>query len=197
VTLSADSKSWPDLITYQALAKTDLSRHHLEKLIAAGKYERLAPGVFVHSGVTDDTTAAWMGIASRKPTATVCLISAASIHDLTDEVPRATDIAIPRGTHPMKIDYPPIIWHSFASNTFNIGRETYKLPGDMTIGMYSAARTVIDLFKLRHDKGNDLAVEALKRWLRTRANKPSVLLDMATHFPNVRPTIQSTLEILL
>lgn len=33
--------------------------------------------------------------ATRRPDTTICLISALSYHDLTDEVPSALDVAIP------------------------------------------------------------------------------------------------------
>jgi hypothetical protein len=62
---------------------------------------------------------------------------------------------------------------------------------------YSAERTIIDLFRLSHDWGSDLGIEALKRWLRGRGNSPSALLEMARDFPKGRPALQNALDILL
>ena len=120
---------WPDLVSYATLEAIGLSRYTLEQAVREGSYERIAPGVFKRVGSTDDTTAAWATVAARRPQATLCLLTAASLHDLTDEIPRQTHIAIPRGTHPITVKFAPIRWHSFGVATFDIGREQQDLPG--------------------------------------------------------------------
>ena len=56
---------------------------------------RLRPGIYLRPGGMDDTTATWAAIALWKPDATICLLSARALHELTDEISRATDIALP------------------------------------------------------------------------------------------------------
>ncbi|BCJ37124.1 hypothetical protein Athai_46270 [Actinocatenispora thailandica] len=186
----------PDLIGY-GRNRPKLSRHQLERLLASGDYERIAPGLFLRAGLTDDTIAAWMAIAARKPQSTLCLLTALALHDLTDEIPTRSDIALPRGTHPIKVRHAPIAWHTFAADTFLIGRGEHALPGGMSIGLYSAERTIIDSFRLRHTHGADLAITALKRWLPGRGHSPSKLLALAAHFPDAYASLRTTLEILL
>ena len=53
------------------------------------------------------------------------------------------------------------------------------------------------MFSLRHDLGSNLAIDALKRWLRVPESSPSQLLAMAENFPKAKPALQNTLEILL
>lgn len=195
--VSVETTSLPDLLSYQSLAETGLTRRQFDRLIDQGEYERIAPGQFLRTGAADDTTAAWMAIAAKRPQATLCLLSALSIHDLTDEIPTRSDIAIPRGTKPLTTWTAPIAWHHFDPATFDIGRIEHPLAGGPSIGLYSAERTIIDLFRLRHDWGSDLAIGALKRWLRTRGNSPSRVLEMARAFPKARPALQNALEILL
>lgn len=192
-----DSNTLPDLLRYHDFGTLGLSRHRFDRLLKAGEYERIAPGLFLRADSIDDTTAAWMAIAAKKPDATLCLLSALALHDLTDEIPRSSDIAIPRGTHPMMVNYTPISWHRFAVDSFTIGRTEHALPGGLSIGLYSAERTIIDLFRLRYEWGSDLAIGALKRWLRARGNSPSIVLAMAGDFPDARPALQGVLEILL
>ncbi len=187
----------PDLLRYRDLPSLGLTRHRFEQMLAAGEYERIAPGTFLRVGGVDDTTAAWMAIATKKPEATICLLSAAALHELTDEIPRATDVAIPRGSQPATIRFAPMIWHRFARETFDIGRTSHPLPAGLSIGLYSPERTVIDLFRLRHDWGSDLALGALKRWLRGRGNSPGELLAIAQDFPTARPALQAALEVLV
>jgi predicted transcriptional regulator of viral defense system len=192
-----NTASMPDLLRYRGLATLGLTRRQLDQRVEAGEYERIAPGLFLRAGATDDTTAAWMAIATKRREATLCLLSALSIHDLTDEIPTRSDIAIPRGTHELAITSAAVSWHRFDASTFDIGRTEHSLPGGLAIGLYSAERTIIDLFRLSHNWGSDLAIEALKRWLRRRGNSPSDLLAMARDFPKGRPALKNALEILL
>lgn len=192
-----DAEACPDLVHYADLADAGLTRYRMERLVEQGSYERIAPGTFLHAGTVDDTTAARMAVARRKPEATLCLLTALSLHDLTDEIPRSSDIALPRGTHPLTVHYAPITWHTFAAGTFTIGRTDYALPSGTSIGLYGPERTLIDVFRLRHEWGADMATAALKRWLNRRGNTPSTLLGMARQFPAARPALQAALEVLL
>jgi hypothetical protein len=89
-------------------------------------------------------------------------------------------------------------WHSFDRATFDLGRGLHPLTDEgLTIGLYSPERTIIDVFRLRHEIGDDLANEALKRWLRRRGSAPATLLELARSFPRALPALRSTLEILL
>lgn len=192
-----DATTLPDLLSYGDLSLQGLTRHALDRLIETGEFERIAPGLFIRSGLADDTTAAWIAIAAKRPDATLCLLTALSLHELTDEIPTRSDIAIPRGTQPVTVHHAPIAWHRFDADTFSIGRTEHALPAGSSIGLYSAERTLIDLFRLRHAWGSDLALGALKQWLRGRGNGPGSLLTMAEDFPKARPAIRQALEVLL
>lgn len=192
-----DIATLPDLLSYDELAAQGLTRHGLDRLIESGQFERIAPGLFLRSGLADDTTAAWIAIAAKRPDAALCLLTALSLHELTDEIPARSDIAIPRGTQPVTVHHAPIAWHRFDADTFSIGRTEHPLPDGSSIGLYSAERTLIDLFRLRHAWGSDLALGALKQWLRGQSNSPGSLLTMAESFPKARPAIQHALEVLL
>lgn len=192
-----DIVTLPDLLSYGELAAQGISRHGLGRLIESGEFERIAPGLFLRSGLADDTTAAWIAIAAKKPNATLCLLTALSLHELTDEIPTRSDIAIPRGTQPVAVRHAPIAWHRFDADTFSIGHTKHALPDGSSIGLYSAERTLIDLFRLRHAWGSNLALGALKQWLRQRGNSPGSLLTMAEEFPKARPAIHQALEVLL
>lgn len=187
----------PDLLSYEDLSTQGLTRYGLDRLIESGDFERIAPGLFLRSGLADDTTAAWIAVATKRPNAMLCLLTALSLHELTDEIPARSDIAIPRGTQPVTVRHAPISWHRFDADTFSIGRTEHALPEGSSIGLYSAERTLIDLFRLRHTWGSDLALGALKQWLHQRGNSPSSLLTMAEDFPTARPAIQQALEVLL
>jgi hypothetical protein len=126
------------------------------------------------------------------------MLSALSLHELTDVIPRETDIALPRGERTLATRFSPIRWHSFNRATFDLGRTQHSLTEEgLTIGLYSPERTIIDAFRLRHELGADVANEALKRWLRRRGSTPASLLALSRSFPQALPALRSTLEILL
>jgi len=79
---------------------------------------------------------------------------------------------------------------------FDIGRDTQALGPSLNVGIYTAERSIIDAFRMRHAEGEDMANEALKRWLK-RGGQPSELLSMARDFPRALPALRTTLAILL
>jgi hypothetical protein len=116
-------------------------------------------------------------------------------HELTDVIPPVHDIAIPRGTWQPVVSA-PVQWHKFAPATFEVGRTTIKLDDTYSIGLYDAPRTIIDVFRLRHAAGPDIANEALRRWLRN-GGKPADLMRLTKSFPGANPALLHTLQVLL
>lgn len=184
--------SLPDTFRYsQALEQ--ISERQLRRLVKDGKVIALSRGLYRKSD--------WLGdedlieIAAKAPKATLCLRSALARHDLIDDIPAEIDIAIPRGSWTPEV-IPPVRWRHFDTDTFEIGRGRLGIGEDRGIGIYSAERSIIDAFRMRHLEGGDLAIEAMKRWLR-RGGQPSELLGMARSFPRAVTAIRGTLEILL
>jgi hypothetical protein len=134
-------------------------------------------------------------IAAKSPRATLCLRSALARHELIDDIPAEIDLAVPRGSW-VPATTAPVRWRLFDPDTFDLGRGRFEIDGGRSIGLYSAERSIIDAFRMRHLEGADLANEALKRWLR-RGGTPSELLSMARSFPRTQTALRETLEILL
>ena len=174
-----------------------LSWRDVDEAMANGEVERIAPGTYARTGRVDDDTATLASIALRKPTATICLLSALDRHDLTDVIPSRTDIAVPRGSRALSAPYSRINWHQFDTRTFSLGREQVEVVDGIFIGLYGAQRTITDAFRLRHMVGGDVANEALKRWLRQPGSHPAELLKMAANFPKALPQLRRSLEVLL
>lgn len=114
---------------------------------------------------------------------------------MIDDIPAEIDIAIPRGAWTPETTT-PVRWRHFDPDTFEVGRGQLDIEGGRSISLYSAERSIIDAFRMRHIEGADLANEALKRWLRRRG-QPSELLHMARSFPRAQTALRETLKILL
>ncbi|MCA1783109.1 MAG: type IV toxin-antitoxin system AbiEi family antitoxin domain-containing protein [Dermatophilaceae bacterium] len=171
-----------------------LSRSGLYRAARDGRYERIARGIYLPA----DATAAdwdWLEAVTRRPEATICLTSALAHHDLTDAIPAALDVAIPRGARIPATDS-AIAWHSFDRATFELGRGEIPIPGsDLTIGLYSPERSIADAFRLRGELGYELARDALKEWLR-RGGKPAQLTEIAMQLPRAKTPILHALDAL-
>lgn len=185
----------PDTFTAARARTSGLSRRRLYTLRDHGLIEPLARGLYRRR----DAPAADLDLiaAARKaPLATLCLATALARHGLTDAIPTANDIAIPRGTRRPAI-HAPIQWHSFDQETFEIGRELIDLDDATSIGLYSAERSIIDAFRTRGLEGHELGYEALRRWLRRRGSQPGELLDLAGRLPRAIGPLRHALEVLL
>jgi predicted transcriptional regulator of viral defense system len=120
-----------------------------------------------------------LAVCRRAPDGMICLSSAASYWDLTDELPTAVQLAVPRGRHRPQIGYPPTRVHVFAAATFELGRQGRPLESGETISISSPERTVVDLLRLRSQIGRDQALSALRRYLQRGDARPGDLLSLA------------------
>lgn len=173
-----------------------LRKDQVYELLERGEIERVGRGAFVRPIAVDPAFATVAAATAVHAAATLCLTSALVYHELSDAIPFATDIALPRGTrHPAGFAHAS--WHSFDAATFDIGRERIDAGEGIRVAIYSAERTIIDAFRLMHQEGSDVAYEALRRWLRRRGSSPAALLMMARSFPKPLPRLRLALEVLL
>lgn len=173
-----------------------MRKDQVYEMLAAGEIERAGRGVYLRPDVIDPAFASLAAATAVRPEATMCLTSALAFHELSDDIPFGTDIALPRGTR-SPAGFAHVIWHSFDSATFNIGREHTLIAEGASLAIYSAERTVVDCFRLMHLEGSDVAYEALRRWVSRRGNSPSTLMQIATSVPKAEPRLRHALEVLL
>ena len=117
-------------------------------------------------------------VTSRVPKAVISLISALAFHNLTTQVPHKVYIALPQSVRKPRIEYPKldVIWLSEAS--YQNGIEDHLLDG-VSVPIYSSAKTVADCFKFRGKVGKDVAIEALKDYIRLPGADIDELLKFA------------------
>ena len=134
-------------------------------------------------------------VARKVPQAVLCLVSALAHHRLTTQIPHAVDLAVPRGFKDRKLEHPPVRFYRFGDASLSAGVERIKVAG-RELRVYSAAKTVADCFKFRNKIGKDIAIEALRTYLR---RKDARVKDL-THFARINrvqavmaPYLESTL----
>jgi predicted transcriptional regulator of viral defense system len=184
----------PGVFTHGEAMTAGLSDRDLYAMRDSGEIDRVARGIYAHLGVMADFDL--VEIAVRASDATLCLTSALAHHDLIDDIPAVVQVALPRSHRPPRTQA-PTQWSRFDPETFDVGRTTLSITEELTIGLYSPTRSIVDAYRLRHIHGVDQAHEALKRWLRLPGNQPIDLLKVAESFPTAVPIIRTTLQTLL
>lgn len=145
----------------------------------AGHVVELSRGVFRRADAPPASHPDALAVAYRTPRAIVCCVSAAAVHDLTDEMPPAVQIAVPARSHTPVIDYPPVTVFRFAESIFELGLTSFDAAPDEPVRIYDPARTVVDLMRFRRRFGEPVAHAALHRYLASPGARPAGLLDYA------------------
>jgi len=156
-----------------------------------GLIVELSHGVFRRADAPLASFPDLLAVAYRNPRAIACLLSAAAIHDLTDEIPRAVDIAVPRSSRPPRISFPPTRVFRFETSTFELGLTHVEAAPGEPVRIYDPARTVVDLMRLRHRIGEPAALAALQRYLRRRDARPADVLKIAAALRVYGPVLRA------
>lgn len=149
------------LLRSSDLDAIEAPRVALTRLTAAGLLDKVGRGLYrlpSHPGSEHESLTA---ITTKVPQAVFCLLTALQFHELTTQLPRQIWIAMPRGSHAPRIDYPPIRMVQMTGDVYTEGIETVERDG-VSLRVYGIAKSVADCFKHRNKIGLDVALEALK-----------------------------------
>ncbi len=142
-----------------------IPRAYLRRLTERDILEQVDRGLYrlANAPVTELNSVA--DVAKRVPHAIVCLLSALQIHDLTTEAPHAVWIMIDRHARAPKLAYPKleIVWASGRARTHGIEKRTIE---GVRVRLTTPAKTVADCFRYRKHVGLDVALAALRDYLR-------------------------------
>ncbi|WP_461122682.1 type IV toxin-antitoxin system AbiEi family antitoxin domain-containing protein [Saccharothrix stipae] len=186
----------PDTFTTATARAHGLHFRDLYRLRDGGEVVELSRGVFRRAGAPAPSLPDLLAIAYRVPNAVVCCVSAAAVHDLTDEIPIAVQFAVPRVQRPPRIDYPPTEVFRFNADTFELGRTDVEAAPGEAIRVYSEERTVVDLMRLRHRLGEPIALVALRRYLGHRSARPGQLLEIARRL-GVHGPVRTAVDVVI
>jgi len=185
------------ILKYSAIMEAGFHPDSLSTLVKEGKIDKIARGIYKLAGrnraferYPDFVTA-----SIQAPRGVICLLSALSFHEITTEIPRYVNIAIPQGTHAYRIKYPPVRFYRFDFKSWENGIEKHKI-GGYEIKIYSPAKTVADCFKFRNKIGMNIARDALKSSVQEKNVKPVEILHYAK-ICRVDKIIKPILEALL
>jgi predicted transcriptional regulator of viral defense system len=164
-------KIWP-LSSDGALRARDarasgISSLGLARLVEAGKLDHVGRGLYVPAKAKITENHTLVEAAARVPHGIVCLLSALQFHNIGTQNPHEVWLAIDVKAWKPVSDWPPLRIVRFSGVALAYGVETHKLEG-IDVRITSREKTVADCFKYRNKIGLDVALEALREYLRSR-----------------------------
>jgi predicted transcriptional regulator of viral defense system len=150
------------------LAAAGIPRTYLRRLSDRGLLEQVDRGLYRLPDAPATELHSIAQVAKRVPHATVALLSALQVHHLTSEAPHAVWILIDRHARMPKLAQPKLEVVRASGAAREHGVETRTIEG-VPVRLTSPAKTVADCFRFRHHVGLDVALAALREYLRRQA----------------------------
>ncbi len=144
-----------------------------------GRIEQVARGLYRLSTLPAPGEPDLLTVAKKVPRAVFCLLTALAFHRLTTQVPHAVCIALPRTARTPHLAHPPLQLFRFSPAALHAGVERPSTADGVVIRVYSAEKTLADVFKFRHKLGVDVAVEALRTYRARRKHDWQRVLEHA------------------
>jgi predicted transcriptional regulator of viral defense system len=147
------------------LAAVGIPRTYLRRLSDRGLLERLDRGLYGLPDAPATELHTIAQVAKRVPHATIALLSALQVHGLTTEAPHAVWILIDRGARTPRLGHPKLEVVHASGAAREHGVEQHAIEG-VEVHITSPAKTVADCFRYRRHVGLDVAIAALREYLR-------------------------------
>jgi predicted transcriptional regulator of viral defense system len=160
------------LLRTRDLLSEGIPRVTLTRLLRTGLIERVARGLYSLPDADVSELHALAEACKRVPHGIVCLLSALRFHELTMLEPFDVWLAIDRKARKPRVEYPPLRIVRFSGEALANAVDEHNVEG-VTVRITSPARTVADCFRYRNKIGIDVAVEALRDYLRKSRRRPT------------------------
>jgi len=154
-------------VTTRELAQAGIHTQVLSRLVAGGKLERIARGLYrlPEHAITEHHGLAIA--AAAVPHGVVCLLSALQYHGIGTQAPSEVWMAIDRRARRPALRYPPLRIVRYTGAALTEGVESHQVEG-RAVRVYNIPKTIADCFKYRNKIGLDVALEALREAWRAR-----------------------------
>lgn len=142
----------------------------IKQLVDDGILDKIKAGLYRLSNLEypPNVNIGFVDVTKAIPGSVICLISALSYYGLTTFNPPHIYVAIPNKRSASKILFPPVKFFYFRDRFYSPGIETIAtLYGNINI--YGKEKSICDMFRYRNKLGEDIAIEALKNYIREKS----------------------------
>lgn len=162
------------------LKASSLETRDIALLVQQSKIEKIKPGLYRLTNIpeVDGISISYIDVCQAIPNGVICLLSALEFYDLTTFNPSEIFVALPHSAKPPKMDYPPIRAFYFRERFYNCDIEEKKVASGV-VRFYNREKSICDVFRYRTKLGEDVALEALKNYLRLQESNIHRLQEYA------------------
>jgi len=152
--------------------------HVIYEMLKQGELVRDARGIYRLADSEMPSDPDLVHVSLLVPKAVICLISALYFYELTTQIPHSVYVALPQNTPRPRLKYPPLEVFWVRNSLHSAGVDVLMLDG-VKVKIYNREKTVADCFKFRSRVGEDVALEALKDYIRQPKMDVHKLLEYA------------------
>jgi predicted transcriptional regulator of viral defense system len=175
--LNAVLKIRPIARAYE-LREAGIAGQTIKRAVEDGELIRISRGLYQRANTEIDADQALAEAAKRVPKGIVAMVSALAFHGLTDQMPRRVWIAISSRNWAPVPSYPPIRIVEFRDKYLDQGIEYHRISG-VDVPIFSAPKTLADVFRNSRLVDRSVAVEALRAALGQRKATPGAIAEAA------------------
>ena len=162
------------------LKEANFHTREITFLVKEKNLDKIKPGFYRISdyGYFKDVNLSLITVCRADPQAVICLISALDYYEMTDFNPSEIYYAIPHSQKKKSISYPPVKTFFFRERFYKPGIDIIHTKyGELKI--YNKEKTICDMFRYRNKLGEDLAMQALKNYLKQKKKSIATLIKYA------------------
>ena len=152
------------IIRVKEVESLNISRQYLYRLVRRGILEKVNRGMYKIKNRKFPDDEMLLILTKKINNFTICLLSALQYYNMTTQNPSQIWVAVKNNYRIPKINI-PIKINRFSGKSLTSGRKKVKV-GSMEYFIYNSAKTVCDCFKFRNKIGLDIAIEALKVYIK-------------------------------
>ena len=172
-----------------------IARTYLQRLRDKGLLRQVGRGLYVLADADLSPQSNLAAVARRVPGAVVCLLSALRLHELTTQSPFEVWIAIPRLARVPKAEGLPVRVVRMTPKPLAAGVTKVRIDG-VQVSVFDIEKTVADCFRFRDRIGLDVALEAMREYLRRPRRNVERLMHYA-RIDRVADSMRPYLEAML
>lgn len=160
------------------MRKAGIQTRDIAKAVEQGIIEKVKPGLYKLISYSFDENESFAVVCNANKNAVICLVSAASYHELTTFNPFEVYTAVPMNTPRFNLEYPPTKLFYFSVKVYKPGIEEINTNSGK-IRVYNKEKTIADLFRYINKIGEDIALESLKTYIKNKDKSIPKLIDFA------------------
>lgn len=155
--------------TMSGLKESGFQTRSIRDCVREGVLEKVKPGLYrlSDSGYYRNVNLSFVDVCRAVPNGVICLGSAVSYYGLSTYNPHEVHIAVLNSDKKVKINYPPVKFYFFRQNRYSSGIKKVNTKFGV-IRIYDIEKTVCDMFGFRNVFGDDIALEALRNYVKRK-----------------------------